>query len=92
MIGSEFGIKFATDIAQVSGLDVLIDDRTNSSIGKRRKDHSQVGIPTQVIVGRNVLEPIPKFELISIANDETRILTHSQVIHYFRLLSLNSVN
>lgn len=91
-VGSEFGIKFANDIAQVSGFDVLIDDRTNKTIGKRLKDHVQLGIPTTVILGKGLLDPVPKFEVIFKPDQnqgEKRILNHSEVIHYFRILSMN---
>ena len=95
MIGSEFGMKFASDISQVSGLDVLIDDRINRTIGKRDKDHILLGIPYIVILGKRVLDPIPKFEVVSSYDEDhqarRKILTHSEVIHFFRLLRLNSM-
>lgn len=91
-IGSDFGIKFAADIAQVSGLDVLIDDRTNKTIGKRIKDHTQLGIPATVILGKGTLDSIPKFELMvkNSNQEDRRILDHSEIIHYFRILSMKN--
>lgn len=106
MIGSGFGIKFATDIIQVtssslhtdpSSFDVLIDDRINKSIGKRYKDHVLLGIPFVIILGKSIVNDtsIPKFELISNCNqkgEERMILTHEQILHFFRLRSLNAIN
>lgn len=65
------------------GLDVLFDDRTHMSIGKRDKDHEVKGIPFLVIAGKSVLEPIPRFEVLCTQDGNRLFLTHAEVLAFF---------
>ena len=65
-IGPTLMHDFAERLATSTGLDVLIDDRSHLTIGRRRKDHWKAGVPFAVIAGRAVAtSSIPLFEVIS---------------------------
>jgi prolyl-tRNA synthetase len=64
-IGTEFMQDFAHKLASSTGMDVLIDDRTHLTIGRRRKDHWKAGVPFAVIAGKAAASSIPLFEVIS---------------------------
>uniref|UniRef100_A0A665VFK5 Probable proline--tRNA ligase, mitochondrial n=1 Tax=Echeneis naucrates TaxID=173247 RepID=A0A665VFK5_ECHNA len=44
--------------------EVLLDDRTQMTIGKRLKDAGKLGYPYVVVVGESALEETPRFEVI----------------------------
>lgn len=66
---------------------VLWDDRTNVTIGKRVQDAAALGIPFAVVSGSKVLEDIPKIEVIDLYRNETMWLTHKEVISFFKEFS-----
>lgn len=65
-IGTALMPDFAERLASATGLDVLIDDRSHLTIGRRRKDHWKAGVPFAVIAGKAVAtSSIPMFEIVS---------------------------
>lgn len=90
--GSQFVSDLALDLAKITGLDVLIDDRTEIGIGKRDKDHLSRGIPFIVNAGRACAESVPKLELLNTASiemstfnskEQAKLLTHCELFDYF---------
>lgn len=60
--------------------EVVLDDRTQMSIGKRLKDASRLGYPYVVIVGHGALEETPKFEVVCQQTGETMFLSKDGVL------------
>lgn len=63
---------------------VIVDDRTNLTIGKRVQEASAIGIPYAVVVGSSAMDDVPKVEFIDFHNSETLFLTHKEIMDYFR--------
>ncbi|XP_069009285.1 probable proline--tRNA ligase, mitochondrial [Embiotoca jacksoni] len=55
--------------------EVVLDDRTQMTIGKRLKDASRLGYPYIVVVGQAALEETPRFEVIRQQTGETTFLS-----------------
>ncbi|XP_068445990.1 probable proline--tRNA ligase, mitochondrial [Clinocottus analis] len=55
--------------------EVVLDDRTQMTIGKRLKDASRLGYPYVIVVGPRALEETPTFEVICQEKDETMFLS-----------------
>lgn len=55
--------------------EVVLDDRTQMTIGKRLKDASRLGYPYVIIVGQGALEESPRFEVICQQTGETMFLS-----------------
>ncbi|XP_017275865.1 probable proline--tRNA ligase, mitochondrial [Kryptolebias marmoratus] len=60
--------------------EVVLDDRTQMSIGKRLKDACRLGYPYIVVVGQGALEETPKFEVICQQTGETMFLSKDGVL------------
>ena len=62
---TQFITDLAYDLAKTTGLDILIDDRSELGIGKRDKDHLLRGIPFIVNAGVDCSpHSLPKLELL----------------------------
>ncbi|XP_070688514.1 probable proline--tRNA ligase, mitochondrial [Pempheris klunzingeri] len=55
--------------------EVVLDDRTQMTIGKRLKDASRLGYPYVIVVGQGALEAAPRFEVICQQTGETMFLS-----------------
>lgn len=55
--------------------EVVLDDRTQMTVGKRLKDASVLGYPFVIVVGQGAQEDPPRFEVISQKTDETLFLS-----------------
>ncbi|KAM9848291.1 putative proline--tRNA ligase, mitochondrial [Aulostomus maculatus] len=55
--------------------EVILDDRTQMTIGKRMKDASRLGHPYVVVVGQSALEATPRFEVTCQQTNETMFLS-----------------
>lgn len=55
--------------------EVVFDDRTQMTIGKRLKDAIRLGYPYIIVVGQDALEDTPKFEVICQQTGETLFLS-----------------
>lgn len=84
----EIGTKMADSIAKSlknKGFDILIDNREELTIGRRQIDSLAYGFPFKIIIGRESIEEIPKFEFYS--NNQKSSLTHSELIGRFDEIS-----
>ncbi|XP_041064227.1 probable proline--tRNA ligase, mitochondrial isoform X2 [Carcharodon carcharias] len=70
-------------VPQLRG-EVLLDDRSHLTIGKRLKDASRLGYPYVVIAGKRVLENPPLFEVSCQNNGKTVFLTQEGVLDFLR--------
>ncbi|XP_043556065.1 probable proline--tRNA ligase, mitochondrial [Chiloscyllium plagiosum] len=70
-------------VPQLHG-EVLLDDRSHLTIGKRLKDASRLGYPYVVIAGKRVLENPPVFEVSCQNNRKTVFLTQEGVLDLLR--------
>lgn len=55
--------------------EVVLDDRTQMTIGKRLKDAGRLGYPYVIVVGQGALEETPRFEVICQQTGETIFLS-----------------
>lgn len=55
--------------------EVVLDDRTQMTIGKRLKDASRLGYPYVIVVGQGAQEEPPRFEVICQQTEETLFLS-----------------
>lgn len=55
--------------------DILIDDRTSYTIGKRLGEIKKLGIPRVIVLGSKVTEESPRMEFHELNQDRTRELT-----------------
>lgn len=82
------GTDFATHLAKLIGdrfeEDVLIDDRSNLTVGKRLLTAKAIGIPFVIVAGRNIIDTVPKFEMINAYRGEEMLLTQAETLHYLQ--------
>lgn len=64
--------------------EVVLDDRTQMTIGKRLKDASRLGYPYVIIAGQGALEETPKFEVIRQQTGETMFLSKDGLLDLLR--------
>ncbi|XP_018589841.2 putative proline--tRNA ligase, mitochondrial isoform X2 [Scleropages formosus] len=55
--------------------EVVLDDRTQLTIGKRLKDASRLGYPYVIVIGQSAMEEQPQFEVRCQQNEETMFLS-----------------
>ncbi|KAK5869635.1 hypothetical protein PBY51_024337 [Eleginops maclovinus] len=55
--------------------EVVLDDRTQMTIGKRLKDANRLGYPYVIVVGQGAMEEAPRFEIICQQTGETMFLS-----------------
>ncbi|KAM9383709.1 putative proline--tRNA ligase, mitochondrial [Pholidichthys leucotaenia] len=60
--------------------EVILDDRTHMTIGKRLKDASRLGYPYIIVVGQGALEETPRFEVICQQTSETMFLSRDGLV------------
>lgn len=60
--------------------EVVLDDRTNMTIGKRLKDASRLGYPYVVVIGQAALEETPRFEVICQQTGEMMFLSKDGLV------------
>jgi len=66
--------------------DVLVDDRTELTIGRRLVDLKRVGVPLILVVGPK-FHKTGKFELIEVFKGQTHFLEWSDLLEYFGKLN-----
>lgn len=64
--------------------EVVLDDRTHMTIGKRLKDAKRLGYPYVVVVGQGALEEHPIFEVICQKTEETMFLSKDGLVDLLR--------
>lgn len=50
--------------------DVIVDDRTNLSIGRRLAEAKRVGYPLIIVIGKKAVEDIPRFEVYDLISNQ----------------------
>uniref|UniRef100_A0A1A7YTA0 Probable proline--tRNA ligase, mitochondrial n=1 Tax=Iconisemion striatum TaxID=60296 RepID=A0A1A7YTA0_9TELE len=60
--------------------EVVYDDRTHMTIGKRLKDANRLGYPYVIVVGQTALEESPKFEVVCQQTGERMFLSKDGVL------------
>ncbi|KAL1022771.1 hypothetical protein UPYG_G00032080 [Umbra pygmaea] len=64
--------------------EVVLDDRTQMTIGKRLKDAYRLGYPYVVVLGQKAVEETPRFEVICQQTGETVFLSRDGLIDLLR--------
>ena len=88
----EAGSRMAGNIAnalKLKGFDVLIDDRLDLTIGRRQIDSLAYGFPYRIIIGKESIDEIPKFEFNS--KSEKTSLTHAELLNKFEQIARNQL-
>lgn len=60
--------------------EVVLDDRTQMTIGKRLKDAKILGYPYVVVVGQKAVEELPTFEVLCQQSGETMFLSKDALV------------
>lgn len=63
--------------------DILLDDRTNLTIGKRLMDCKKLGFPKIIVIGNKIMNENPKFELYCLKTNTRKDLELSQLLKEF---------
>ncbi|XP_028902371.1 probable proline--tRNA ligase, mitochondrial [Ornithorhynchus anatinus] len=64
--------------------EILLDDRTQLTIGRRLKDAQKLGYPFVVVAGRKVLEDPPLYEVWCQDTGQVRLLSEEGVVELLR--------
>lgn len=83
--GTDFSNHLVSIIQNNYSEDVLIDDRSNLTIGKRLLTTRAVGIPFIIVAGRNIIDSIPKFEVFNTYSDSPQtpqLMTQVEVLDF----------
>lgn len=62
--------------------EIVVDDRTSMTIGKRMKDAQKLGIPFIVVIGAKAAEPEPKLEVHHVNDGSCNIFTVPETLSY----------
>ena len=76
---------------QNSNTDVIIDDRTTMTIGKRLLDARRSGYPFVIIIGNMSVYPTPLIEVHNIYSDTSVNLPLEDVINYLKSIIESSI-
>lgn len=83
--GTELSMHLAKVICERFGEDVLLDDRSNLTIGKRLLTAKALGIPFIIAAGRNIIDNMPLFELYRLYNKDqesnVELRSHLEVLN-----------
>ncbi|XP_051568774.1 probable proline--tRNA ligase, mitochondrial [Myxocyprinus asiaticus] len=66
--------------------EVVLDDRTQLTIGKRMKDAKNLGYPYVVVVGQKALEDLPTFEVLCQQSGETLFLSKEGLLELLSMV------
>ncbi|CAG2112859.1 unnamed protein product [Medioppia subpectinata] len=84
--GTVFGQQFANCLSNVLNEDILIDDRTTQTIGRRLTGLQTLGIPYTIIAGKQITDEIPKFEIIDNQSKQNYFMTQLECIQFLENL------
>ena len=82
-LGNQITLHLAKSLSDYLSEDILIDDRTHLTIGKRLAGLQTLGIPYIIIAGKRITEEIPKFEVIDGFNQTNHFMTYLESIQFF---------
>lgn len=77
------------DVIEQSGVDVIFDDRTQLTIGKRLLEARRTGYPYIVIIGKRAIDTTPVFEMHDLNASKQLELSFEGVIDYLRIANEN---
>ncbi|UXI19693.1 TIP41-like protein [Sarcoptes scabiei] len=92
--GTEFSMHLAKVLHERFNEDILIDNRSNMTIGKRMLTAQAIGIPFIIIAGRNITDSQPKFELFAHLDNEncshnsfplSTLYTQAELLDYLKI-------
>lgn len=69
-----------SQLSEILDGDIVVDDRTDLTIGKRLIEAKQIGYPYVVIVGKAALENIPKVELYNTQEERSELLLPTDLL------------
>ncbi|XP_076055064.1 prolyl-tRNA synthetase 2-like protein, mitochondrial isoform X2 [Oratosquilla oratoria] len=78
--------SLASVLSQNLGLgdDIIVDDRSTLTIGKRVLEAKNTGYPFVVIVGKKACEAVPQFEVIDNDKEEVQVLTQLETLNFVK--------
>ncbi|XP_036825231.1 probable proline--tRNA ligase, mitochondrial [Oncorhynchus mykiss] len=82
-LAEELALSLGEALPRLRG-EVVLDDRTQMTIGKRLKDASRLGYPYVVVVGQKAAEETPRFEVICQQTGETTFLSRDGLVDLLR--------
>ncbi|XP_014024325.1 probable proline--tRNA ligase, mitochondrial [Salmo salar] len=82
-LAEELALTLGEALPSLRG-EVVLDDRTQMTIGKRLKDASRLGYPYVVVVGQKAAEETPRFEVICQQTGETTFLSRDGLVDLLR--------
>jgi len=59
---------------------VIVDDRTDQTIGRRLRAAKQAGFPLIVVIGQKAMEDVPRFEVFDLLNNQQYDWTDGSVL------------
>lgn len=65
--------------------DVILDDRSTTTIGKKLMEAKRMGYPFIVVVGRKSMEQVPLVELYDLTKDTQNLFTVAQLFDYLKM-------
>lgn len=83
LVVKELGSEIYHNLSsQLSDNDVAIDDRINTTIGKRLKEMKKLGIPLIVVIGSKSIDENPTIEVHNLMANEVLDLSVNDAINY----------
>uniref|UniRef100_A0A8C7I494 Probable proline--tRNA ligase, mitochondrial n=1 Tax=Oncorhynchus kisutch TaxID=8019 RepID=A0A8C7I494_ONCKI len=82
-LAEELALSLGEALPRLRG-EVVLDDRTQMTIGKRLKDASRLGYPYVLVVGQKAAEEMPRFEVICQQTGETTFLSRDGLVDLLR--------
>ena len=84
-IAAAFVENFAFQGSELTGTDILLDDRCDMTIGRRLLDAKKLGIPVIIVIGKSAMEDVQRFEVHDLtATDQQMLLTHEELFAFLR--------
>ncbi|XP_028857185.1 probable proline--tRNA ligase, mitochondrial [Denticeps clupeoides] len=78
-LAEELAHSLGSGLSNLRG-EVVLDDRTQMTIGKRLKDAARLGYPYVVVVGPRAAEELPQFEVVCQNSGETLFLSREALV------------
>ncbi|ODN05685.1 putative proline--tRNA ligase, mitochondrial [Orchesella cincta] len=80
VLGTPLAVQMYESLKKILPNDVIYDDRTNQTIGKRLKDCKKLGIPYVIVCGQSVQDPLGPLMEVHDVNAGISSLDHSDKI------------
>lgn len=71
-------------------IDVIIDDRTELTIGRRFRNADVTGFPYIIVIGKTAIESVPLFEVHDVYNSKSQNLSFDAICDYFKSMEAES--